>query len=197
MIKVCGPKDKPKASNNNLIINVTSSSKTLGKYFSPFFLGPINLPYNLISYNVENAWQFSKVYPEHISKYSDMPSNEWWEWAKKGWSDTYAHRYPMGKGAIPVYSYWCGKKLNYIEARKQIYIPIYTKAVKASKYYKELVELCKKHKDKQIYLFDYDGYDHSLLNYSYEDVINDFTRKMGHGFVLANILNRDNERNDF
>ena len=32
----------------------------------------------------------------------------------------------MGKGKIPLYSWWKGQKLDYINARKQIYVPLYS-----------------------------------------------------------------------
>jgi len=35
---------------------------------------------------------------------------------------------------------------------------------------------------------DYDSYDHISLGYSWDDVINDPSRKMGHGFVLAMMI---------
>jgi hypothetical protein len=35
---------------------------------------------------------------------------------------------------------------------------------------------------------DYDAYDHRALGYSWDDVMNDPNRKMGHGFVLAMML---------
>jgi hypothetical protein len=39
---------------------------------------------------------------------------------------------------------------------------------------------------------DFDAYDHKYEKLTYEQVINDPTRKMGHAFVLAMML--DNER---
>jgi hypothetical protein len=39
-----------------------------------------------------------------------------------------------------------------------------------------------------IAILDYDAYDHRALGYSWDDVINDPKRKMGHGFVLAMMI---------
>jgi hypothetical protein len=39
-----------------------------------------------------------------------------------------------------------------------------------------------------IVLQDFDAYDHRALGYSWDDVINDPDRKMGHGFVLAMMI---------
>lgn len=112
----------------------------------------------------------------------------YWEWAEAGWQSGFAHRYPMGKGAVPAYSYWAGDKLDYIEARKRIYIPLYTQAVRmyALQSFNWLRELLEVAGDGVI--MDYDAYDHQALGYSWEDVINDPDRKMGHGFVLAMML---------
>jgi hypothetical protein len=105
---------------------------------------------------------------------------------KKGWDRGFADRYPMGKGKIPLYSYWNGQKLDYIEARKSIYLPLYQKAVAKTEAFKKLNDLYQK--DKNLVLFDFDGYDYLSLGYSLKDVLNDPKRKMGHGFVLAMML---------
>jgi len=119
---------------------------------------------------IENVWQFSKVYesvPQSIQKYSrydqtviwnhpaedhyvdDELSDEYWEWRKKGFSCSYPVRYPVGfnfrhkclfslslkskPGKI--------KKLNYIEARKKIYVPVYTEALQKESLFKKLVKM--------------------------------------------------------
>jgi len=149
-------------------------------------LGPVKLYGTHKAKNVENGWQFSKVYPKHDT--SGSPNEEYWEWATKGWADQWGHRYPMGKGAIPLYSYWDGSKLDYIEARKRIYLPLYLQAVQRSKAYQRLVALYREH--RQICLWDYDGYDYHKLGMTLKDVLNDPTKKMGHAFVLAMLLER-------
>jgi len=58
----------------------------------------------------------------------------------------------------PEYAWLNGKKLGYIESRKQIYIPLYSEAVQ------------------------------NALKMSWTDVVNDSSRIMGHGFVLSQIL---------
>ena len=42
--------------------------------------------------------------------------------------------------------------------------------------------------DKDLYLVDYDAYMHKELDLTYDEVVNDPKRKMGHGFVLAMML---------
>jgi len=176
MIKVIGPKDKKKYKN---YINVTSSGSDRFKFLSPFFLGPVKLYNNIYSKNMENAWQFSKVYKEHLDL-NGNPSEQYFKWAKKGWNDSWAHRYPMGKNRKPEYSYWDGKKLDYLQGRQQIYIPLYSSLVEKTGQFTDLVNRAKQKED--IIIFDYDGYsDYDTL----EEVTKNPNRKMGHGFVLA------------
>lgn len=160
--------------------DVTSGSGYLSA-LSPFKLGPCELygPYN--SWNMENGWQYAKVYPGYEN------SGKYFDWALEGWNNRRAVRYPMGKGAKPLYSLWDGEKLDYIEARKQIYIPLYANAVR--KYAAGQLDFIRGFADKEdIVILDYDAYDHRKLGYSWDDVINDQSRKMGHGFVLAMML---------
>lgn len=173
-----------KIPTGRLEVNTTSRSSNWSRGLSPFFCGPVKLYDDYVAQNVENAWQFSKVYKQHLD--GDTPSSAYFEWAERGWKDTFAHRYPMGKGAIPEFSWFDGKKLTYIEARKAIYIPLYAEAVQKKDAFKVLKELFDSGQD--IYLKDFDGYDFRKLNMSYDDVINCETRKMGHAFVLAMLL---------
>ena len=107
---------------------------------SPFALGPVKLWGKYSSMNMENAWQFSKVYPEAGHWRNGRPSFVWFMWAKRGWADQRAHRYPMGKGAIPAGSWWDGELLGYIEARKAIYAPLYAELVQRTPTFKRLVK---------------------------------------------------------
>lgn len=167
------------------IINTTSRSTVKwATGLSPFFLGPVPLYKNYISKNVENGWQYAKVYKQHIDT-NGNPTEQYFEWAKTGWENSFAMRYPMGKGARPEYSYWDGQKFSYVEARKKIYIPLYIYSVVQTAAYKKLKEL---YKQQDIYLRDFDGYNHRKLGMSYKDVLNNPNKKMGHAFVLAMML---------
>lgn len=137
---------------------------------------------------MENGWQYTKVYKQHTDASGD-PTDEYWKWARKGWSDQWAHRYPMGKGAKPEYCLWDGEKLGYIEARKKVYVPLYWKAVKKTPAYKKLKQIYET-TDQIIYLWDFDGYNYESLGMSLFDVINDPTRTMGHAFILARMLEK-------
>ena len=183
-------------SKNTLIINCTSRSKEeKWRQLSPFFLGPVQVPMGtgdtFESNTHENAWQYAKVYKKHARKKDNNPTKEYFRWAKEGWSNPKAVRFPMGKGAKPEYSLWGEKKLGYIEARKEIYAPTYTKLVMETEAFKELKEIYESGKYKTIWIRDFDGFDNVALGRDYKQVLNDPKRKMGHGFVLAGCLTND------
>ncbi len=175
-------------------VNTTSRSDNWSKGLSPFHLGPVDLYDGLVSFNVENAWQYSKVYYNHVDT-NDNPAPEYFEWAKKGWGRTVADRYPMGKGNKPLYSWWDGKKYSYIEARQKIYIPLYSKAVKDTFAFKKLKELyvdCYFNQIEILYLIDFDA--HNLPGdydneYKFEKLWTNPEIKVGHAYVLAMMLN--------
>lgn len=95
----------------------------------------------------------------------------------------------MGK-ETPLYAYWKinGKyvKLDYIQARKQIYIPLYASQIIKTKTFEQLQKAYADKKD--IILYDFDAYDHIAANMTYADVINNPHRRMGHAFVIAMLL---------
>jgi hypothetical protein len=182
IVRVIGGRDKAVGE----VINTTSKSTNWSKGLSPFFLGgTIPLYGEYIAKNVENAWQFSKVYKDYADEYGN-PTPAYFTWAKKGWQDNWAHRYPMEKGSVPLYSWWDGQKLGYVEARKQIYLPVYAKAVVSSNAFLNLKKVYEQ--NGEVTLWDFDGYDYLSLKMSLSDVLNNPKRKMGHAFVLAMLL---------
>jgi len=183
------PVFKTKQSPGDRLVSTVSHSAGWQRDLSPFLIGPCYLYRNYMSKNMENAWQFSKVYKEHLDEDGE-PNDEWYKWAFKGWDDEHAHRYPMGRGAVPEYSYWRGKHLDYIEARKTIYGPLYAEAVQKTKGWAKLKDLYKTTL-KRLVLLDYDAYDHEAMGMSLTDVLNNPKRKMGHAFVLAMLLTKD------
>ena len=165
-----------------VVVDTTSNTHPIYKELSPFILpAPPSL-------NFENLWQYSKVYQCHL--WNGEPSEQWYEWRDDGWGQKRAVRYPMGKGAKPEYSYWNGEKLGYIEARKQIYAPIYAENVATTDSYRILREQYNECnlRSKELILLDFDAYDHTHLGMSLVDVINNPNRKMGHAFVLIMLL---------
>jgi len=179
---------KEKFPKEQVVVTV-SKSNDWSKGLSPFVLGPCELWGGHISKNMENAWQGSKVYPEHVDS-NNKVTDKWFKWAKEEWDCDRAHRYPMGKGAIPLFSYWDGEYLTYIQARKRIYIPLYYKAVIKTDAWKKLQDLYNKLKNEErdLYLVDFDAYRHKKEGLGYKDVINNDKKKMGHAFVLGMAL---------
>lgn len=180
-VNVTGPREEVYHPS----INTTSRSKNWSRGLSPFFVGPVPAQGGLYSKNMENLWQHTKVYKHQIGE-DGLPSPAYFKWARQGWADSRAHRYPMGKGVLPEYSWWNGEKLAYIEARKIIYTPLYSQAVAKTEAYAKLVEEYK-HND-EIWLWDFDGYDFRRLGMTLQEVADCETRKMGHAFVLAMML---------
>jgi hypothetical protein len=184
MIHICGPHDKP--PKEALVINTTSRSRDRwSRSLSPFHLGPVKLYQNHVAYNMENGWQFAKVYQEFVDPDSN-PTDEYWKWSKRGWLTDQAVRYPMGRDQKPLYHLWDGVRMDYITARSEIYIPLYTRSVIKTGAWQRLVELHQTGKD--FYLWDFDGYDHRAQGMNLYQVLMCETRKMGHAFVLAMML---------
>lgn len=166
------------------LVNTTTRSKDWSRELSPMVLGPV-VANGIICPNMENAWQFSKVYPEDTDE-NGNPTDYYFRWRDNGYKDNWAHRYPKGKGAIPLYSWWNGQKLGYIDARKKIYMPLYVNAVRKTQAWKKLQWMYDRH--RALVLRDFDAYDHRKLGMGWKQVVHDPTRKMGHAFVLAMML---------
>lgn len=148
---------------------------------SPMLLGPVQLYAGMWSRTVENGWQYAKAYPG----YEDPAA--YWPWARGGWASPQAVRYPMGKGARPLHSLWAGDELGYIGARRRIYLPLYAQAVRFGPL-NLFLALRERARQNDIAILDFDAYDHRALGYSWDDVVSDPGRKMGHGFVLAMMI---------
>lgn len=160
--------------------DVTTHGSTF-RLLSPMLLGPVPLYAGMWSETMENAWQYAKVYP-------GVAGAAYWAWAKRGWADPRAVRYPMGKGAQPLYALWAGDELDYIAARRRIYIPLYAQAVRMHQLDLFLKLRQQAYAGSGAVIVDFDAYDHRKLGYSWDDVISDPDRKMGHGFVLAMMI---------
>ena len=170
---------------DGLVIDVTSHSTDVGRGFSPFFLGPCPLYGGYMSQTMEAGWQFAKVFAQHVDRDCN-PTSAYWAWATAGWRNPKAVRYPMGKGAKPLYSLWDGHRLDYIEARRRIYLPLYIRAVlettAGNQAWRQLLKWREEH-DK-IYLRDFDGYDHEAQGLDLSGVLHNTARPMGHGFAI-------------
>jgi hypothetical protein len=92
----------------------------------------------------------------------------------------------MGKRRRPLCSLWNGIRLGYIDARKNIYLPLYRDLVRKTYAFQRLQEIYDR--DGCITLFDFDGYDHLKLGMTLHDVLNCPTRICGHASILAMML---------
>lgn len=189
MIKVVGPSECKNSETKGSFVNTTSSSREWSRGLSPFFLGPAKLYSSCsvaVSLNMENAWQYTKVYASHVGD-DGWPNKSWYEWSCAGFASKRADRYPMGKGAKPEYSWWGADlgPLGYIEARKIIYVPLYTELVRQTPAYSKLLRLAKA---GGVTLWDFDGWDSDL---SFEEKLNNPKKKLGHAHVLAHMLEQD------
>jgi hypothetical protein len=181
-------------------LEIDTTSRGNNKDLSPFYLGPVpTYEPGVTATNVENLWQYSKVYKEHayapksFESLNDPmayePSPLYYDFRDVGWKTQRAVRYPMGKGAKPLYSFWKGTKLSYVEARKKIYIPAYASAVVRTESYRMLFDtIMNTPNEPNIILRDFDGYDYIKMGMTLKEVANNPKKSMGHGFVLAMLL---------
>lgn len=169
-------------------VEIDTTSKGPFKDLSPFYLGPLKDPLTgQICQNVENFWQYSKVYAHHVDA-NGAPIAEYWNWREAGFNNTRAVRYPAGKGAKPVGSLNNkGFLVGYIEARKQLYTPCYSELARCTTSYAQLYSWFHG-ENRALVLRDFDGYNYIKMNMSLVDVINNPNKVMGHSFVLAGML---------
>lgn len=185
-IRVIGPADARGGRPGATVVNTTSHSpEEWTRGLSPFYLGPINFEDGRSARRLENAWQFSKVYPSHVDAAGE-PTAQWRAWSQAGFANDHAVRYPMGRGAKPLYLWLGGAHLDYIEARREVYFRLYRDAVVNGGAFDRLREVALR--ERRIYLWDFDGYDHDAKGIGLAAVINDPRRPMGHAFVLKAML---------
>ena len=182
-------------------IDCTSGNKDeVMRGLSPFYLGPVECYDGLVSQTFERAWQCSKVFAGFADS-SGNPLSEWFAWRDRMWADAsnddhMAIRFPAGRenanAKKTLYSYWKVdgefKRLGYIDARKHIYLPVYAKAVVKTEAYRRLCAM--RDEGRNLLLVDFDGYNihHPKYGFTYNDAIHCPLLKMGHGFVLAMLL---------
>ncbi len=147
-------------------------------------LGPVDLWGGHKSLTVENAWQYSKVYREHWD--GGHPNEDWLPWALEGWINPQGVRYPMGKGHIPVCTWWDGQALDYVSARKRIYLPLYCRAAIRTSAWQRLKALYQERGEVTILDFDVQ----CRNGRSYEDILNDPKHPFGHGYALGWMLEK-------
>jgi len=179
---------------------------------------------------MENSWQFSKIYtkvPQTVQKYSRYDNTiiwQWpeedhiidniiqpayWIWREAGFNNKYAVRYPVSFKYKHTVKYSLKDKegipLNYIEARKAIYVPLYIKLAKKEEKFRQLQKMHQK--GVNLLIIEVDGPHEESLDYYKEKynvnhcfikhntmlatkenldiMLNDTKHAFGHGYCLA------------
>lgn len=167
------------------ILDVTSHGEGRGKQLSPFFLGPCEVPGLGFAKRMENLWQFSKVYPQHIGA-DGNPNGAWRAWAQAGFQNDRAQRFPMGRGAKPSFLFWHGEKLDYVEAKKKVYFPVYRDLAKARSVFSVVDQAVSEGVSVDIY--DFDTYPLDSPATTFYETLNNPNKSTGHGFIVGMML---------
>ncbi len=181
---------------------------------------------------LENVWQFSKVYEkvtlsvQYISRWNHTITWEWpaethlrnnqltqeyFHWRREGMNARYAIRYPNGhrNRSQCLFSLKEGEetRLDYVEARKQIYLPEYCRLVRQKPQFETLT---RRLRSENLLIIEIDGprqesLDYYVQKYGVADsfieddtmlataenlkiMLNDTTHPFGHGYCLAAAL---------
>lgn len=173
-------------------INITSTSKEPWlKGFSPFVVGPVEANGQIVT-TVENAWQYSKVYPWHLNSDGSI-KEEYFRWRDFGYKSPKSDRYPFGKKSKHCFVFWNGDKIeSELEAKEKVFLPLYSNAVRKTESYEILLQLSRE--GMNFCLLDFDAYDH--MGKTKKEIIDHPTRKFGHGFCIKWLLDEDLKRDD-
>lgn len=183
-IQVIGPRERKGTATGSVINTTSHAAGDWQRELSPFYLGPVPLYGGRKARRMENGWQYAKAFPAVLDADGKV-GDAYWAWAEKGWEKLVADRYPMGKGAKPLYLLWDGEQLPYVDARLRVYFPMYRDAVRQMPGFTRLQALTK---EGAVTLFDFDGYDHDAQGMSLREVFLNPNRPMGHAFVLKAML---------
>jgi len=123
---------KHEIPKNSIVIDCTSNSNSDGKWFSPFFLGPMELYDGYTATSIENGYQFAKLYVEHADE-DGNPLQSYWNWAQAGWNNPKPIKHPLGAWRTPLYHLWKGRRLNRLQAQNEIFVPAYVELVAKTK----------------------------------------------------------------
>lgn len=174
-----------------LNVDVCSSSRSW-KNLSPMYLGPVkrtevhngkHLPY---AKNIENYWQFAKVYSSEYDSETDEVKEEYWIKRMEGYLSKKAYRRKFqGAENIPLFSIFEGKRYKYGEARK-FYCSAYEELVVNTKEWKKLNKLIDDGYNIQI--IGYDGVDIDKYNGDFYKHYKDTSIPFGHESVITCML---------
>lgn len=175
-IKICGQKTKVSGC---IIINPSTKQ---WKGLLPSNVGPCQMYGGNIAINTERAWISTEVHLEHTE--NGQPTGDYYSWSKlyrEGLDDT------IPESPI-LYNIWHSRKLGIIEARKEIFAPLYIKSVTTTKSWANLKELYSKAR-KQIAIRDPSSYD--LKGKSLTQALYDHKKPFGFSFLLMMLLTND------
>lgn len=188
MIKVIGRNELRK--NHDLskgYITIDCTPKGWNKELAPNQLGPVECYDGLVAKSVQAAFQFSKVYAS-LNKDGE-PSMYYSSWRDSGFSLNNVSNLSKTKKEKPLYHYWkigeSYRKLNFIEARRTIFIPLYAKEVVKTEAFAKLKEIAS---EQNLMLVDYDAYDYEALGMTLKDVIENPKKEPSHAFILKMLL---------
>lgn len=226
-----GNRTDPSYPNFTPIIVLMKSHSEYGE------LGPYDLK-NDKNQIFENIYQFQKVYKKipsatqyysrwsnqviwkqneetHIDQKTGETNDAYWKWRNRGINNEYYVRYPCGYNYRHnvEYTLWLNsdgkyEKLDYIQARKKIYVKEYIELVKNKKKFKELQNRLKK--GENLLIIEVDGPHGEIVDYYKEKynvhdnfiendtmlvtqenikiMLNDSVKPFGHGYSLAMAL---------
>lgn len=200
-------------------INVCSCTTGTMRQLSPMLLGPVVLAEHVdaatlardesqrlggvalpaSASNLENLWQYGKVWSGDIAEGSGAPSAGFFRRRAAGWTKAKADRHaladPSRKGSAQCrrtqetrYHYWFGQYLGYVEARRRVYAPLYERLVRETDAWKELE--ARVARGEKLLLIGYDAYDRE--DRSWDECFANEKRPFGHEMVLACML--ENQR---
>jgi hypothetical protein len=164
------------------------------KNLSPKAMGPIvhSQPGLPIALNLENFWQFSKVFPDEVDEKGNI-KDIFFTRQKEAFQDPIPYRHkPNATGNIPLYSVFIRKSgeivtYKYVEAR-QFYCNYYERFAKASSEFSYLQDLLSKGYNLQIC-----GYDAYKVTIPLEKHYLDSSKPFGHEMVLYTMLTEKDE----
>ena len=169
---VYGRKGGRPAAGTPMVNSTSQSACAWSRALSPFHLGPVTVRLReeeppVRAENVENGWQYSKVYQDQTlgEDAGRAPSPAHAAWALAGFANPQAVRFPRGRGARPLYSYHRGRQLPYAAARLYIDVPLYVGALFGTP--RGRAAFCRLRAEhaaaraggRQLAIFDFDGYD--------------------------------------
>ncbi len=196
--------DRGARRDNALAVDVTSASmnqlgpnKERASQLSPFFVGPIvDKASGLVAKWHENRWQYGKMWPTagHIDT-NGRPTPAWFEFRRKGYESSKAKRRPLPRKRYgnANSSFYEGRVYDYIESRKEIYVPEYAELIRDKPAMRAMQDILNTGRD--ILILDNDALPktvhpqgRAMSQALWDEMINDASLPFGHGYVVAALL---------